>query len=145
MFSFTSFKRRTKVRIAKTIRGISYGIGIMKNPKTPQDLLILKIVKSMLENNDNRVMISPSYPRIYLYTKDRSVTVIYDMYNIRISNHKFFFTSALREGVGEEIIKLAKERIEKDLMRVENTIYDNEKNFLQNVYSNLEENSNKSE
>ena len=134
---FDSFRRRIKVRIIRFFRGISYGVGIMKTPKSSQDILLIKTVKSLLDEKTVRVFYSPLSSKVYAYTKDKKIIVIFDLYSISITNHKFFFTTTMRDGVGEEIINCAKARIENDMKEIEHIISANEKAFLSEVYDNF--------
>jgi len=142
---FDSFKRRIKVKTIRFFRGISYGVGIMKTPKSPQDILLVKTVKSLMDDKTVRVFYSPLSSKVYAYTKDKKIIVIFDLYSISITNHKFFFTTTMRDGIGEEIINCAKARLEKDMKEIEDTISTNEKAFLYDVYESFKNSKSKQE
>jgi hypothetical protein len=105
--------------------------------QTSQDRIINKVVKSLLERDDSHVFFSPISSKVYVHSEDRSIIIIFDLYTISMTNHKFFFTSSLKEGMGEEIFKIAKERIEKEMKDIEREVRRNEMDFLCDVYENF--------
>lgn len=137
MLKFTKIRRIFKVKIAKIGRAIRYGAWSMKHAKTPQERMSVRIVKVLLERKDSFVFYSPEASKIYLRSKDRKYIIVYDRYSIKIANHKYFFTYSLREDTGDEIIKYAFDRLERDRKELEADIEFNEKNFLQEVYNNF--------
>jgi hypothetical protein len=137
MFKFDSLKRKIKAAIARKWRGISYGIGFMKTKKKFSDMLLIKTVKSLIDSPNCRVIFSPLSSKIYAHHKDKNIIVIFDGYSVNITNHKYFFTTTLKDGLAEEIMKAAKERIERDVTELESVITVNEKDFLKNVYSSF--------
>lgn len=126
-----------KITIAKFVKKVKHSMGVSKIKKTSQDRMILKLVKSLLENKDMHVFFSPISSKVYVHSPEKEIVVIYDLYKISITNHKFFFTSYLMEGVGEEIIKIAKERIETEMSHIDVEAKSNEMNFLNDVYKNF--------
>ena len=111
--------------------------------QTPQDRIINKVVKSLLERDDSHVFFSPISSKVYVHSEDRSIIIIFDLYTISMTNHKFFFTSSLKEGMGEEIFKIAKEKIEKEMKDIEREVRRNEMDFLCDVYENFSKSKDK--
>jgi len=129
-----SYKRKIKVEISKFFRKLRFGILSMREEKNAQDRLIVKIVRSLLDDKETRVVHSPNSNKTYIRTKDKKITVIFDIYTIRITNHKFFFTGTLKDGIGQDMTDLAKARIEREMNVIDQDVITNEKEFLLNVY-----------
>lgn len=134
-----------RISIAKFFRGLRHSMGSPRVRQTPQDRMINKVVKSLLERDDSHVFFSPISSKVYVHSEDRSIIVIFDHYTISMTNHKFFFTSSLKEGLGGEISKIAKERIEKEMKDIEREIRRNEMDFLCNVYEDFSKPKDKSD
>ncbi len=130
-------RKRIKIALAKFNRAVTKGVWSISAPKTKNDRMVIKIVGTLLQNKDTRVHYAPNSSRIYLHTKDRRYIVSFDRYSIRITNHRFFFSTDLRDPVGDELIKLATERLESDLMKLDVEVNYNEDTFLNDVYSTI--------
>lgn len=137
MPNFTTFKRILKIRFIRRWRSLTYAIGFMRTKKKYSDLLLIKTVKLLIQSPDVRVFFSPISSKVYAYNKEKSIIVIFDNYSVNITNHNYFFTTSLKDGLGEEIMNSAKERIEKDVSELESVITMNEKDFLKSVYTNF--------
>jgi len=135
--------RLTRISIAKFFRGLRHSMGSPRIRQTPQDRIINKVVKSLLERDDSHVFFSPISSKVYVHSEDRSIIIIFDLYTISMTNHKFFFTSSLKEGMGEEIFKIAKEKIEKEMKDIEREVRRNEMDFLCDVYENFSKSKDK--
>jgi hypothetical protein len=109
----------------------------MKAPKNPQERLIIRIAKMMMEREDNVVFYSPEVGRIYAYTKDKKYIVVFDSYTINISNHNYFYTYGITQALGREIMEFATKRLENDRIKLEEEMFFNEKNFLNDLHANL--------
>lgn len=129
-----SYKRKFKVGISKFFRKLRFGILSMKEDKNAQDRMTVKIIRSLLDDKEVRVVHSPNSNKTYIHTRDRKIIVIFDLYTIRITNHKFFFTGTLKDGIGQDMADLAKARIEREMNIIEQEVTTNEKDFLLNVY-----------
>ena len=139
MVNLTRLKRKIKIlkiTVAKFFREFRHVMGSVSIKKTSQDLLIIKLVKSLIYRKDCKVIYSPNSSKVYVYTKNKDVVVIFDLYTINISNHKFFFNCHLKEGMGEEIVKIAKERIAEESNAIETMVNQNQKDFLSFIYEN---------
>lgn len=133
MFSLTHIRRRFRFKIAKIARAFRYGIWTLNNKKTYQEKMTIQIVKNLLEKDDTSILYYPENPKIYLKSNDGKYIVMYDRYTIKISNHQYFFTYSIREDSGEEIIKYAHDRLERDKTKLEKNIEFNENNFLKEI------------
>jgi len=123
-----------KISMAKFFRRVKHSVGASRIKKTSQDRMLLKLVRSLLENDDMHVFFSPISAKVYVHSANKEIVIIYDLYKISITNHKFFFTSYLMDGVGEEIINIAKARIEREMSYIDKEVSQNETNFLNDVY-----------
>jgi hypothetical protein len=130
-------RKRIKIAFAKFNRAVTKGFWTISAPKSKNDRMVIKIVGTLLQNNETRVHYAPNSSRIYLHTKDKRYIVSFDRYSIRITNHRFFFSTDLRDPVGDELIKLATDRLEKDLMKLDVEVNYNEDTFLNEVYSTI--------
>jgi hypothetical protein len=143
--SIPTWKRKLKVKAARIAKGVRYGVWSMRAPKNPQERLILRIVKNMLEKDDSIVFYSPEVGRIYVHTKDKKYIVVFDRYSVNISNHNYFYTYGITEVLGNDIINSAFRRLERDRAKLENEMFFNEKNFLNDVYSHVTKKSSRGE
>ena len=130
-------RKRIKITFAKFNRAVTKSFWTISASKSKNDRMVIKIVGTLLQNNETRVHYAPNSSRIYLHTKDRRYIVSFDRYSIRITNHRFFFSTDLRDPVGDELIKLATDRLEKDLMKLDIEVNYNEDTFLNEVYSTV--------
>jgi len=133
----------TRISIVKFFRGLRNSMGSPRIKQTSHDRIINKVVKSLLEREDSHVFFSPISSKVYIHSEDRSIIIIFDLYTISLTNHKFFFTSSLKEGMGEEIFKISVERIEKEMKDIERKVRRNEMDFLYDVYENLSKSKDK--
>ena len=144
MASLRKIKREIKILkivIAKFIKKVKHSMGASQIRKTPQDRMILRLVKSLLANQEMHVFFSPISSKVYIHSKDKDVIVVYDFYKISLTNHKFFFNSYLPDGVSEEIIRIAKERIEYETSLIDKEANVNEMNFLNDIYGKFSQKS----
>lgn len=130
-------RKRIKITFAKFNRAVTKSFWTISASKSKNDRMVIKIVGTLLQNNETRVHYAPNSSRIYLHTKDRRYIVSFDRYSIRITNHRFFFSTDLRDPVGDKLIKLATDRLEKDLMKLDVEVNYNEDIFLNEVYSTV--------
>jgi hypothetical protein len=135
--NFRRTRKKIKIAFAKLNRAVTKGFWTISAAKSKNDRMVIKIVGTLLQNNETRVHYAPNSSRIYLHTKDRRYIVSFDRYSIRITNHRFFFSTDLRDQVGDELIKLATDRLEKDLMKLDVEVNYNEDTFLNEVYSTV--------
>ena len=130
-------QKRIKIVFARFGGAVIKGIWTISTSKSKNDRMVIKIVGTLLQNNETSVHYAPNSSRIYLHTKDRRYIVSFDRYSIKITNHRFFFSTNLRDPVGDELIKLATDRLEKDLMKLDAEVNYNEDTFLNDVYSTV--------
>ena len=131
------FKRKIKHKMARILKGFRYGIWSMNAPKNSQERKILRVVKTMIEKDQNILFYSPETGRIYVYTTDRKYMVVFDRYNVNISNHNYFYTYGISESLGNAMHRCAANRLEKDRVKLEQEIFFNERNFLNDVYKHI--------
>ena len=127
-------RKKIKITFAKLNRAVTKGFWTISAAKSKNDRMVIKIVGTLLQNKETRVHYAPNSSRIYLHTKDKRYIVSFDRYSIRITNHRFFFSTDLRDPVGDELIKLATNRLEEDLMKLDVEVSYNEDMFLNEVY-----------
>jgi hypothetical protein len=137
--NFRRTRKKIKIAFAKLNRAVTKGFWTISAAKSKNDRMVIKIVGTLLENKETRVHYAPNFyapnsSRIYLHTKDKRYIVSFDRYSIRITNHRFFFSTDLRDPVGDELIKLATNRLEEDLMKLDGEVSYNEDMFLNEVY-----------
>jgi hypothetical protein len=137
VFNILRIRRIIKVKIAKVKRAIKQVIYNSKTPKNSSDRLIVKIIKTFLDRNDTKVQFSPISDKIYIYTRDRRVFIVFNAYEIHIAYNKFFFYSSLKDSVSEEITKYAKERIESEMRSIESEVSKNQKELLNDLYESF--------
>jgi len=145
VFNSLRIRRIVKVKIAKVKRAIKQVIYNSKTPKNSSDRLIVKIIKTFLDRNDTKVQFSPISDKIYIYTKDRRVFIVFNAYEIHIAYNKFFFYSSLKDSVSEEITKYAKERIESEMRSIESEVSKNQKELLNDLYESFSKTKTKHE
>jgi hypothetical protein len=115
----------------------------MNIQQNPQERLILRVIKMMLERNDTLVFYSPETGRIYIHTSDKKYIIVFDKYTVNISNHTYFYKYAVNEYIGQKILSHVYARLERDRLRLEEEIVFNEKNFLTDVFNHISPKSKK--
>lgn len=136
-FSLNRLKRKTVIKASRIIKGFRYGVWPMSIPKNPQERLILRVVKTMLERNDSFVLYSPETGRVYIHTSDKKYMIVFDKYNVNISNHNYFYNYGVSEAIGSQIWRYAYSRLENDRIKLEEEMFFNEKNFLADVFNHI--------
>lgn len=135
----STLKRRLKIKTGRIIKGFKYGVWTMNGP---QERLILRIVKNMIDKEDTTVLYSPETGKIYAHTQDKKYIVVFDRQSINISNHNYFFTYGITEVLGTQLLRLATKRFEMERVKLDDEMYFNEKNFLNDIYLNVSRKSN---
>lgn len=145
--SMYNLKRKIRVKFARFAKGVRYGVWSMKAPKNPQERLILKIVRNVINKDDSVVFYAPDTEnfaeKFYAHTKDKKYIIVFQKYSINISNHNYFYTYGISESLGREIINCAYERLERDRVKLEEEMLFNERSFLNDVYTHVTKKSNK--
>jgi hypothetical protein len=137
-------RKKIKVFLARTLRMIIKGSYRKSSSRTKQDRMLLKIVRTLLNTPDSKVYCLPASSRVYVHPKDKKYIIVFDYGGIKISNHRFFFNTSIKYRVGEEIVNAAKDRMERDLLKLNQEISYNEENFLDDVYLNFKKAKEKS-
>ena len=105
-----------------------------------EDRVIIKTVKTMMRRDDIKIFYAPISDSVYLQTQDRKYTFIFNEYEIKIANHKLFMSVKIASSsTGNQLMKLGRERIEREMKKVENEVRKNEFNFLNDLNKFLEE------
>ena len=105
---------------------------------TDEDRIMIKAVKIMIKRKDIRIFYSPLSHSIYMQTPDHKYTIIFNEYEIRIANHKLFLSTKISSNIGDRLMMLGRERIEKEMKSVEAEVRKNEFKFLQDLTKFLE-------
>ena len=105
---------------------------------TDEDRIMIKAVKIMVKRKDIRIFYSPLSHSIYMQTPDHKYTIIFNEYEIRIANHKLFLSTKIASKIGDQLMMLGRERIEKEMKSVEAEVRKNEFKFLQDLTKFLE-------
>jgi hypothetical protein len=105
---------------------------------TDEDRIMIKAVKIMVKRKDIRIFYSPLSHSIYMQTPDHKYTIIFNEYEIRIANHKLFLSTKIASKIGDQLMMLGRERIEKEMKSVEAEVRRNEFKFLQDLTKFLE-------
>ena len=105
---------------------------------TDEDRIMIKAVKIMVKRKDIRIFYSPLSHSIYMQTPDHKYTIIFNEYEIRIANHRLFLSTKISSKIGDHLMMLGRERIEKEMKSVESEVRKNEFKFLQDLTKFLE-------
>ena len=105
---------------------------------TDEDRIMIKTVKIMVKRKGIRIFYSPLSHSIYMQTPDHKYTIIFNEYEIRIANHKLFLSTKISSRIGDHLMMLGRERIEKEMKSVESEVRKNEFKFLQDLTKFLE-------
>jgi len=105
---------------------------------TDEDRIMIKAVKIMIKRKDIRIFYSPLSHSTYMQTPDHKYTIIFNEYEIRIANHKLFLSTKISSNIGDRLMMLGRERIEKEMKSVEAEVRKNEFKFLQDLTKFLE-------
>jgi hypothetical protein len=105
---------------------------------TDEDRIMIKAVKIMVKRKDIRIFYSPLSHSIYMQTPDHNYTIIFNEYEIRVANHKLFLSTKISSKIGDHLMFLGRERIEKEMKSVEAEVRKNEFKFLQDLTKFLE-------
>jgi len=135
MLKITYLKRKFKVTFERIYRGLKHGVWADAQTKNKHDRLILKVTKLFLSDPGVILFYSPLSSKVYAHTLDKKIIVIFDEYTLNITDHKVFFTTYLKQGIGPEIMEYAKERIHSDMSIIEKAILVNENVFLSSLYN----------
>jgi hypothetical protein len=107
---------------------------------TDEDRIMIKAVKVMLKRDDIRIFYSPISHSIYMQTPDHKYTIIFNEFEIRIANHHLFLSTKISSEIGNHLMQIGRERIEKEMKTVEAEVRRNEFRFLQDLTKFLETN-----
>jgi len=105
---------------------------------TDEDRIMIKAVKIMVKRKGIRIFYSPLSHSVYMQTPDHKYTIIFNEYEIRIANHKLFLSTKIAPKIGDHLMVLGRERIEREMKSVESEVRRNEFKFLQDLTKFLE-------
>ena len=129
-----SFKKLSII-FAKAKRNFKTSVLAETQKLNQEERKILSIVNKALNAEGSKIASVNS--KVVIQTDDRNYTIVFDDFFIKISNHKFFFKSRLETHFSQELMRLAKQTIEKDQEILEKEINQNEFNFLDNLNETL--------
>jgi hypothetical protein len=107
---------------------------------TDEDRIMIKAVKAMLKREDIRIFYSPLSHSIYMQTPDHKYTIIFNEFEIMVANHRLFLSTKINPKTGDSLMKMGRERIEREMKSVEAEVRKNEFKFLQDLTKFLETN-----
>lgn len=149
MKSFGRKWRKFMFSIFKVYRAFDQGFAVVRNKKTKQDRLIIKVISGLLNLPETTVIYIPrDGSMVYIHTSDNKYIATVTRYQVKITNHKFFFVSNITDQMGESLINLALDKLESDVKTMEAGMMSNEENFLTDIYHEFKdkpENSNSAE
>ena len=105
---------------------------------TDEDRIMIRAVKAMLKREDIRIFYSPLSHSIYMQTPDHKYTIIFNEFEIRVANHRLFLSTKINSKTGDNLMKMGRERIEREMKSVESEVRKNEFKFLQDLTKFLE-------
>jgi hypothetical protein len=105
---------------------------------TDEDRIMIRAVKAMLKREDIRIFYSPLSHSIYMQTPDHKYTIIFNEFEIRVANHRLFLSTKINSKTGDNLMKMGRERIEREMKSVEAEVRKNEFKFLQDLTKFLE-------
>ena len=137
------FRRRWRkflISVLKVYRAFDLGFAAVQNKKTKQDRLIIKVISGILNLPGTTVIFIPrNGSMVYIHTSDNKYLATVTRYQVRITNHKFFFVSNITDQTGESLINLALVKLERDVKEMEAGMMTNEENFLTDIYEGFRE------
>lgn len=138
-----SLKRKwTKflISIFKVYRAFDLGFASVQNKKTKQDRLIIKVISGLLNSPGTKVIYIPKDgSMVYIHSSDNRYLATITSYQVRITNHKFFFVSNVTNQMAESLINLALIKLQSDVKEMEAGMMSNEENFLTDIYEGFRE------
>ena len=105
---------------------------------TDEDRIMIRAVKAMLKREDIRIFYSPLSHSIYMQTPDHKYTIIFNEFEIIVANHRLFLSTKINSKTGDNLMKMGRERIEREMKSVEAEVRKNEFKFLQDLTKFLE-------
>ena len=105
---------------------------------TDEDRIMIRAVKAMLKREDIRIFYSPLSHSIYMQTPEHKYTIIFNEFEIRVANHRLFLSTKINSKTGDNLMKMGRERIEREMKSVEAEVRKNEFKFLQDLTKFLE-------
>lgn len=130
------------ISIFKVYRAFDLGFSAVQNKKTKQDRLIIKVISGLLNSPRSKVIYIPrDGSMVYIHSSDNRYLATITRYQVRITNHKFFFVSNITDQMGESLINLALIKLQSDVKEMEAGMMSNEENFLADIYEGFREKS----
>ncbi len=131
-------RKRLFFKWLKSWRNIKRSITGHQFEVTDEDRIMIRAVKAMLKREDIRIFYSPLSHSIYMQTPDHKYTIIFNEFEIRIANHRLFLSTKINSKTGDNLMKMGRERIEREMKSVESEVRKNEFKFLQDLTKFLE-------
>ena len=127
--------RKFLISVFKVYRAFDLGFAAVQNKKSKQDRLIIKVISGLLNSPGTKVIFLPKNgSMVYIHTSDNKYLATVTRYQVRITNHKFFFVSNITDQMAESLINLALIKLESDVKELEAGMMSNEENFLTDIY-----------
>jgi len=127
--------RKFLISVFKVYRAFDLGFAAVQNKKSKQDRLIIKVISGLLNSPGTKVIFLPKNgSMVYIHAGDNKYLATVTRYQVRITNHKFFFVSNITDQMAESLINLALVKLESDVKELEAGMMSNEENFLTDIY-----------
>jgi hypothetical protein len=132
--------RKFLISILKVYRAFDLGFSAVQNKKSKQDRLIIKVISGLLNSPGTKVIFLPKNgSMVYIHASDNKYLATVTRYQVRITNHKFFFVSNITDQMAESLINLAVIKLEGDVKELEAGMVSNEENFLTDIYEGFKQ------
>jgi hypothetical protein len=140
MKSLRSQWRKFLISIFKVYRAFDLGFSAVQSKKSKQDRLVIKVISGLLNSPGTKVIFLPKNgSMVYIHASDNKYLATVTRYQVRISNHKFFFVSNITDQMAESLINLALIKLEGDVKELEAGMVSNEENFLTDIYEGFKQ------
>ena len=116
---------------------------VPKYKPNKKEALILDVINGLCNHPETDIKMAPISGRYYLLNKELQYWVRVFPDGITITNHKFTFTNTAPQGFQDMIVRILEEAIEKSRDEFETTVFKNEVNLLENIVSNINNNTQK--
>jgi hypothetical protein len=98
---------------------------------------IKDIIEQLLEHPDTVKLMDPITIHYYLDNRTLQYFVLVTDTFIKITNHKFYYTENFSSLFGRELEKVVKIAISRDRKRMEDEMFKNESNLLENIMDKI--------
>ena len=95
------------------------------------------LVLKMINDQTMKYHISPNTNRVIISLKSNEVTVDISTNKIIFANHKYFHEEIIRNDFGLHLFNILYSKLERDIEKLEKTIYTSKKNVRLEILKNL--------